>query len=558
MSATGRLAESAGAFAAVLRNRDLRHLELSWAWSIVGHWAYLMAVSVYAYDAGGASAVGLIFLLRLVPAGLLSPFAGMLGDRYPREQVLLVSLLVRMILVASAAAGVYLDVGPAIVYALAVAAAIAATPVRSAQAALTPSLARTPGELTAANAVASTTESLAVFMGPALAGLLLGVASTGTVFVVNAAMLLVSAGHVLRIHPPRFTTGARREAGTILAEALAGFRAIGDDPSLRVLVGLLTAQTFVAGALQVYVVVTAFELFDQGDAGVGLLNSAMGVGALVGGVLAFGLTGARRLSPAFGLGILLWGLPLVVLGAWPQVALAALLLAIVGAGNSLMDVAGFTLVQRSVPDEVLARVFGVIQMLWLSSVGIGALVAPTLVDWLGLEGALIATGAALVVLVAVFWLRLTRIDATAVTPKANELRLLATNAIFAPLPGASLEHLASRLVPLRLDPGTVVVKEGDRGDRFFLVAEGELDVTEDGRPISQLGVGESFGEIALIRDVPRTATVVARTPVVLYSLDRDDFLAAVTSHAPSAEAAEEVASARLAGVPVGGARLPAG
>jgi hypothetical protein len=189
-------------------------------------------------------------------------------------------------------------------------------------------------------------------------------------------------------------------------------------------------------------------------------------------------------------------------------------------------------------------------------VGVGAIAAPPLIDWLGLEGALIATGAALVGLVLVCWPSVARIDAKAVAPEVEELRILTSVPIFAPLPGMTLEHLAGRLVPLRLDPETVIVREGDAGDRFYIVAEGVVEVSEYGRPISELEAGGYFGEIALIRDVARTATVTAKTPVVLYALDREDFLAAVTSHEPSAEAAEEVVSARLAGIPVAGARVP--
>jgi MFS family permease len=551
-----RIADSGAAFHDVVHNESLRRLELAWTASIVGHWAYLVAVSVYAYRVGGDAAVGLIFLLRLVPAALLAPFAGLLGDRYRRELVLLSSLLARAVLIGAAAAGVFLDVDPAIVYALAVAAAIATTPFRPAQAALTPALARSPRELTAANAVSSTVESLAAFVGPALAGLLLGVASIGTVFLVNVGLVLVAALFVVRIHAERPQQQPEAQASTIATEALAGFATVGREPSLRVLVGLFTAQTFVAGALAVYVVVLAIDTLDLGNAGVGYLESALGIGAIIGGVLALSLTGARRLSPAFIFGVVLWGVPLVLLGIWPTVTTALVMLALIGLGNSFVDVAAFTLVQRAVPDHILARAFGVIQMLWLGSLGIGAMVAPALIDWLGLEGALIVTGAFLPALVALTWRQVSRIDATAEPPSSEELRILASVPIFAPLPGTSLEHLAGRLAPLRVEPGDVVVRQGDKGDRFYIVVEGTVEVTEDGRPISELAAGDYFGEIALIRDVPRTATVIARTPVVLYALDRDDFLAAVTSHAPSAEAAEEVASARLAGVPVTATRIP--
>ena len=553
-----RLGDSARAFGAVARNRSLRRLELAWTASIVGNWAFLIAVSVYAYGQGGEEAVGLIFLLRLVPAALASPFAGLIADRYPRERVLLVTEVVRIVLVGGVAVSVYADAHPWIVYGLAIAATIAITPYRSAQAALTPSLARSPAELTAANAVASAVESLAVFVGPALAGLVLAAAGIGATFLVTVGLLIVSVFFVVRIEVERKERAAEIEATTLVSEALAGFRAIGRNSSLRVMMVLLTAQTAIAGLVQVYIVVVAIELLGLGQGGVGFINSAIGVGALIGAIAAFSLTGVRRLSPPFMLGNLAWGLPLIVVGLWPEAAVALILFAVLGLGNSIADVAGLTIVQRAVPDDVLARVFGVIQMLWFAAMGIGAAVAPFLIDWLGVETALIVTGALMPALVALTWPRVSAIDAAAPPPDPDELRILASVPIFSPLPGVSLEHLAGRLVPLRLEPGTVIVREGDPGDRFYIVAEGEVEVTAEGFPLSKLGPGGYFGEIALIRDVARTATVVAKTPVVLYALDREDFLATVTSHPPSEEAAEEVVSSRLMGVPVAGSRLPAG
>jgi MFS family permease len=554
-----RLGDSAHAFAAVFRNRNLRHLELAWACSIVGHWGFLIAVSVYAYQQGGEKAVGLIFLLRLVPAAIVSPFAGLLADRYPRERVLLATELVRIVLVGAVAVGVLADAHPWVVYGLAIAATIAVTPFRSAQAALTPTLARSPDELTAANATASGVESLAVFVGPALAGLILAVASTGAAFVATVVLLAVSAFLILLIRVERNERPAAGiEPSTLVSEALAGFRTIAHHSSLRLMMVLLTAQTVVAGFVQVYIVVVAIDLLDLGEGGVGFLNSAIGVGALIGAVAALGLTGVRRLSPPFLLGSLAWGLPLVVVGLWPEMAVALLLFGLLGLGNSISDVAGLTIVQRAVPDDVLARVFGVIQMLWFAAIGIGAALAPLAIDAFGLEASLVGTGVLMAALVLVLWPWVARIDAAAPPPSPDELRILGSVPIFAPLPGASLEHLAGRLVPMRLEPETMIVREGDPGDRFYIVAEGTVEISEDGKPLRELSAGGYFGEIALLRDVPRTATVTAKTPVVLYALDREDFLAAVTSHQPSAQAAEEVVSSRLAGVPVAGARLPGG
>lgn len=543
-----RAAGSAAAFVEVFRNPNLRWLELAWAASIVGHYAYLIAVSVYAYEVGGGKAVGLVFLARLVPAALASPFAGLLGDRFPRERVLVATNVTRIVLVGAAAIAALADAAPVVVYVLAIAATIATTPFRSAQAALTPTLARNPSELTAANAVTNGVDSLAFFVGPALAGILVAVTSTGVVFAMTAGLIIVSTAFLLLIRSPVATRPRGEiEANTIVTEALAGFRAIGSQPALRVLMILVAALPAVSGAVQVYIVVASVELFDLGTGGVGLLNSAIGVGAFVGAVAALSLTGVRRLSPAYMAGVVTWGLPLVLLGIWPEPGLAIVLFALIGFGNSIAMVAGMTLVQRTVADEVMARVFGVIQMLVLVSMGIGAAVAPALVSALDIEGALIVTGAFLPALVLILGRSVARIDATARTPSEEELRILTGVPIFSPLPGTSLEQLATRLVPLRVDAGSVIIREGDEGDRFYIVAEGELDVSQDGAALSSLGPGDYFGEIALLRDTSRTATVTARSAAVLYALDREDFLAAVTGHPQSAEAAETVMSARLAG-----------
>jgi hypothetical protein len=387
---------------------------------------------------------------------------------------------------------------------------------------------------------------------------MLTVTSPAPTFAFTAALVVVSTLFLLLLDVEREERPRRElDAATIASERLAGFTTLGKDAALRTMMVLLTAQTAIFGAVQVFIVVAAIELLDLGEGGVGYLNAALGIGAFAGAVGSLSLTGARRLSPAFLVGIVLIGLPLVVIGFSQQVIVAVAVLVVMGIGSSLVDVAGLTLVQRAVPEDVLARVFGVIQMLWLASIGIGAALVPALIAWLGIEGALIATGAFLPALVLVFGAAVTRIDAHAPAPEAEELRILGTVPIFAPLPGGSLEHLATRLVPLRIEPGTIVIREGDPGDRFYIVVEGVLEVVQDGHAVSELAASDYFGEIALLKDVPRTATVTARTPVVLYALDRDDFLAAVTGHPESEEAAETVVSARLAGPAATGYRSTA-
>lgn len=531
-------------------------MELAWAASIIGTWAYGIAVVVYAYEQGGAKAVGVVGLARWLAAAVASPFAALLGDRHDRRWVMVGSDLLRAALIGIAAAVVYLD-GPAVlVYVLAGLVGVAATAFRPAQAAITPSLARTPEELTAANVAASTVESVGIFGGPALGGLLFAWQGAGTVFIVTAVTLVWSAVLIAGVRPVGEVQAPApaQEPASVLDELLEGFRTIAREKRLRLLIGLFSAQTFVDGMLNVLIVVVALQLLDTGTAGVGFLNSAVGIGGLVGALAAAALVGRRRLAADFGLGIFIWGLPIALVAAWPNQIFALVLLGIVGIGNTIVDVSGMTLLQRAAPDEVLARVFGVLESLLLLSVGLGALVAPLLLDWLGTRGALIVAGALLPVLVVPAWPRLAAIDRAAATVPEDRLQLLRGNPIFAPLPAPTLEQLAESLDEIRVPAGDEVVRQGEPGDRFYLVGEGELDVYIDGRLVQSLDPGDSFGEIALLRDVPRTATVKARADARLYALGRGAFISAVTGFGPSLSAAEGVIGLRLGPRPAGIAR----
>jgi MFS family permease len=539
-----QLAESGAAFKDVFRNPALRRMQLAWAASILGTWAYGIAVVVYAYDQGGATAVGIVGLARWLSAAFVSPFAALLGDRYDRRLVMVASDLARAALIGAAAVAVIVDAPPIVVYVLASLVGIAATAFRPAQAALTPTLARTPDELTAANVVASTIESVGIFGGPAIGGILLAATGTATVFVATAGALLWSAVLIVAVRPAVEAPEVVREPGSVRDELLAGFRTIGRDRRLRLLVGLFSAQTFVDGMLNVLIVVLALEYLDAGKAAVGFLNSAVGIGGLLGAVVAAALVGRKKLAGDFGLGIFIWGVPIALAAVWPNEIFVLLLLGVVGIGNTIVDVSGMTLLQRSAPDDVLARVFGVLESILLLTIGLGALVAPLLLDWLGTRGALIAVGALLPVLVVPSWPMLTAIDRAARIP-AVQLEALLANQIFAPLPPSTLEQLADALDEVSVGAGDVVVEQGAAGDRFYLIRDGELEVIVDGKPTQWLGPRDSFGEIALLRDVPRTATVRAKSDARLYALDRNEFLAAVTGFGPSLSAAESVIGMRL-------------
>ena len=540
----GHLAESSRAFRDVFRNPGLRRIELAWAASILGTWAYGIAVVVYAYEQGGATAVGVVGLARWVAAAIASPFAAILGDRYDRRWVMASSDIARAVLIAGAALAVFADAPPIVIYVIAGGVSVVATAFRPAEAALIPSLARTPEELTAANVAASTIESVGIFGGPAIGGLLLAAAGTGVVFLVTGGAMLWSAFLIARIRPGiEVEDSGEREPVSVLDELLAGFRAIAHERRTRFLVGLFSAQTFVDGMLSVLIVVIALKLLDTGQAGVGFLNSAVGVGGLLGALAAAALVGRRRQAADFGLGIFIWGVPIALVAIWPNQAFVLVLLAVVGIGNTIVDVSGMTLLQRSAPDDVLARVFGVLESVLLLAGALGAVAAPLLLNWLGTRGALIVAGSLLPLVVIPAWPRLNAIDRAAEVP-VERLELLRANPIFAPLPASTLEQLAHALEEVPASVGEEIVRQGEPGDRFYLIKHGGFDVYIDGEPVQSLDTGDSFGEIALLRNVPRTATVRARTEAVLYALDRRHFLAAVTGFGPSLSAAEGIIGMR--------------
>lgn len=546
MTFATRLSSSLHVFRDVFRNPDLRRLELAWAGSMIGTWAYGVGLVVFAYDAGGATAVGLVGFARWTAAALAAPLTGSLGDRLPRARVMVAADAVRAVTLVAAAAVAFAGASVWIVYVLSGLVAVTGTAFRPAQAALVPSLARSPQELTAANVVASTIESAGIFIGPALGGFLLAVSSTGVVFAVTAATFVWSAALVLRITPsPAPKSRERAEREPFLAHAAGGFRAIANDRGLRVLVGLFAAQTFVMGALSVLVVVTSVEVVGLGSSGVGILNSALGVGGLLGALAAAAFVGRERLAVGFALGIVLWGFPIALIGVWPSALLAVVMLGGVGVGNTIVDVAGMTLLQRAAPDAVLARVFGVLESLIVGSIALGAVAAPLLIAGIGARGALVVTGFFLPVLVVLTWRRLAAIDSAATAPLAR-VALLRAIPIFAPLPGPTLERLASRLDPLQVPADTEIIRAGEPGDRFYIVEAGEVEIVPEGKAPSVHGPGGYFGEIALLQDVPRTATVRARNDVDLLALERDDFLTAVNGDPESRQAAEIVVMSRLA------------
>jgi MFS family permease len=536
-------AESLRAFGRSFANPSLRRLQLAGVGSTIGTGAYAVAISVFAYHAGGARAVGLLFFARWGLAAALAPWLGVLADRWSRRLVMIGSDLARVLLVGGIAAIVETH-GPALaVYGLAVGSSVASSAFQPAQAALLPSLAQTPEELTSANVAMSTIANVGFLAGPAAGGALLASTSTSVVFLATVGALIWSVVCVARLPSDRVE---RAEGGgqALAGSLVAGFRAILSQPPLRLVVGLTCGQMLVTGAFEVLLVIVALRLLHAGNSGVGWLNTAFGVGGILGGVASAALAGRKRLAADFAVGLLLWGIPIAVIAVWANLGFALILVGLAAVGGTITDVAGMTLLQRAADDDVLGRVFGVLESLIFLGLATGAAVTSALVGSVGIRGTLVAAGLLLPVCVLATAGKLRALDATARVP-AEPLALLRSIAIFAPLPPPVLERLAASATLVTCSAGEVVFSRGDAGDRFYTIEAGQAVVELGDGETRELGPGDFFGEIALLRDVPRTATVRALTDLRLYSLERDDFIAAVTGHAPSREAADRVVAARL-------------
>jgi MFS family permease len=543
-----KVADAGRSLASVFRNPGLRRLELAFTGSIVGDWAYAVAVALYAFEHGGATAVGVLGVIRYVSLAVVTPITSTFGDRYPRRLVMISSDTIRAVLVLAAAALIATDSPAIAVYTLAIVTAVCGSPFRSSQAALLPQLARDPIELSAANVASSTVESIGFFAGPALAGLLLAVASIPVVYVFNAITFMWSAGLVLGLRvPPRegeSAADAAPQRGSFLSEASAGYRAILGDRNLRLLVGLYCGQTVVAGASLVFTVAIALDLLDIGRSGLGFLDATLGIGGLVGGFLALVLAQRGRLARDFGIGVAVWSAPLLLVAASPTIEAAVAVMILLGLANSVVDVNAYTILQRITPEGTMARVFGAMESAVIGGMALGALLMPAFINTIGLRWGLVVVGSSVSVLV-VFGMRgLHRIDLATQPP--SSLGLLRGVPLLALLPEPTLEGLARATVRVTAEPGDVVIREGDHGDRFYVIESGGVEVTKEGRHVTNLGPGEFVGEIALLRDVPRTATVTATSASVFQALDRAHFVPAATGQGEFLEAAEIAITTRLA------------
>ncbi|MBA3877748.1 MAG: hypothetical protein C0498_12655 [Anaerolinea sp.] len=518
---------AAAASVAALANPGVRRVQAAWLLGFTADTALLVLLAVTAFAAAGAVGVAVLGAARMLPSTVFGFLAAAPLGRWRGDRVLL-GLAVARGLAALGAIGVILA-GADVLWLYAVAAVTGAADAlgRPAQHTVLPALATTPGELVTANVASSTGEAIGSFAGPLIAAacIALGVPAAAAIAALAAQALGAIALFGIRFEHAADERGPEtREPGGGLRIAV-GFAAIRRRPAIGLVIVGFSAQTLVRGLLATLIVVLSTELVGLGEPGVGLLNAAIGVGGMAGMIGGLAL---RRSTPlAYTAALAAWGLPIAIIGVAPAAGVALVALAAVGLANALLDIVGFTLLQRGCRNEERGAVFAIFE----GAVGIGATVgslgAPLLIDLLGSRAALVGTGVILPAAAVILGLLFRRLGHAEVV-STDDIEHLQRVPAFRVLPLTGLERLVASAVPVSFRAGDVLMRKGEAGDRFLVIDTGNVEVSDDGRVLDLLGPGAGIGEIALLRGGPRTATVTALTDVTAQAFDAAAFLAAVS------------------------------
>jgi len=495
-------------FRTLAGQRGLRRVAGGYALFTLAEYSVWIAMLVYAYGRGGAPVAGAVALAQLVPAALLAPVFASLADRRSPVVLLAWGYLVQAAGMGATAVAIAAGV-PVAAYAAAVVAATAVTATRPAQSTLIPSLAATPDQLTAANAAVSWVEAAGIAAAGSLTGVLIWSGGVAGVFGVCAGFGVLAALLVCRLRVPALA-GPQENVPPVAAGLGGSVRLVARQPRLRLVLALLTAEAVVVGALDLLFVILAVTVLGRPQAWAGYLNSAYGVGAVLAAAVGVLLVGRRLSAPILGAALLLSG-ALAALAVGLDPAGTVLLLAVAGTSRALLDVAGRSLLQRSVPAHCLGRVFGLLEGLSMAGLAIGAVLVPVLVHFGGSRLALLGTAAILPLAAVAGGRALFALDAREPVPVV-QIALLRSLPPYAELPAAALERLASALVPVEVPAGTVLIRPGEDGDAYYAIASGQFDVFQDGSFIRRCERGE---------EVPGTASVIARTDATVYRLARE-------------------------------------
>jgi MFS family permease len=509
---------------------------------------------VIAFNRGGAAEAGLIGFAVGLPAIVVAPTAAILGDRWPRSRVMLATYVAQAFVLLAAAAAFVAD-APVLGYALGVLASALVGLVRPLLGSLLPEVSGSPEELTAANVASGLCEGAGALIGALGAGLLFGIAGAPAVLALGAVAMVVAAGLMvpLAVRARSIELAGIRTAGTSLGanaravarELGAGVGTILANPRLTVLNGLMAVTIGTLGSLSVLIVILAIDVLGFDEDAAGYLTAAGGLGALLGSALATSLVGRERLAAPLLASVLAFAAAVVATGLVTSPALVVLALIATGIGWSVAYIAATTLTQRIAGDNVMTRVFGASESFQTGAEALGGLLVPVLVVAMGPTGALVTLGIVLALVAGLAAPTLLRADQ--VDPDfLEDLAIIRAVPVFSPLSGPVLERLTSDAEHLNVPASVEIVRQGDTGLRFYVIVAGRVRVTVSGRDAGELGPGESFGEIALLRDVPRTASVRAAEPTALLAIHRDPFLEALTGQPRSRAVAGDVVYERLA------------
>jgi MFS family permease len=522
----------------------LRRLQAAWGGSFAGEAIAAVAFAVIAYRSAGASGIAFLVGVQMLPAAVLAPILTAAGRRLERERLVLAADLVRLVIVGAAAALSEAGAPREVLFALAAALTVSTAVSNPPRRALLPLLVGEPSELMAAGIAASVVQAAAQTAGPLLAAVLFTVTDAGVVLAVAAACFAAATVAEAGLPSTRDVAVRPHAVERALRTLARGARTVRSEADLLVVTGLFAGKNLARGALNVLIVLVPLELLGLGSAGVGWLTAIAGAGGVLGGIAAAALVGRRRLIAPMGVGLALWGIPLGALAALPHLPLAVLGLLVLGIGNTVTDVAGYTLIGRTARDDVLASVYAVHEAVRAIAITAGSAVTATVAELWGTRPALGVAGVGLV-LSGLAGALLRAYEAVPDT-KPEQLQLVRSNPLFGWLPPVALARLAARLVPLELPAGATLLRQGDPGDRAYLIARGELVAERDGREIGRLAAGAVVGEIALLHDAPRMASVHAVTDCDLLVIERDEFIAAATGSAGARDESARLVEGRLA------------
>lgn len=528
-----------------LRHRDFRHLIGSFTATAIGSWAYNVALVVWVFDeTGSAGWVSAATVARFVPALVLSAYGGVVAERFERVRLMMLLDVIYVIVMVVLAIEVALGAPVAAVIATSVVSTALSTAYEPAAAALTPQLVG-ERDLGSANALRNTIDNACVIIGPALGAVALLLGSPAVVIAINAGAFLVSMLLLSRIRarstPTDVTEGG--EAG-VLAQVSVGIRAIASSPTARVLVAFSVVATAVFGIDTVLFVVLSEEVLGTGAEGFGYLLAGLGVGGLLAAPLVTRAEAMSRLSLVILGGMAMYCLPTLVFLVVDSPTVGFIAQVFRGAGTLFVDVLAITALQRAMPPHLISRVFGAFDSFMLAAVILGSISVAPLVALAGLDTTLWLFGAGIPALCLLGWPALRRVDAQIAARRAElapRVELLAACDLFAQVSEGDIDQLAGGADEIEVASGATAVRQGEAADSFYVVVSGRLNVTSVGdaddtaaEPLSSMTRGDYFGEIGLIAQIPRTATVTAVEPSTLLRIDGSSFTEALTASAPSA------------------------